>query len=327
MDIENESGADTAQDTSPAGAGAQLRAAREGLRLDLAHIAAETRIPIRHLEAIEEGNFESLPSRAYAIGFSRTYAKAVGLDAEVITDVVRGELSEGSMRRALPTSAMEPGDPARVPSSGLAWAGGIAALVLGVGAYAFYTSFFGAGSGPGSLITTAPQTAPVATASPAPTSPITGGDVVLTALEDNVWLRLYEEDGERLIERTLKLGETVLVPADAVDPRINTGRPDALGITVGGKSVAKLGETPANISGAPVSAAALLARGSSVAAGSDVAVAARAAATPLSAPRRAVSSARRSAAQPPANATAEAAADAAPVAAPDPSADAEIAEN
>ena len=110
------------------GPGARLRAAREGLRLELAHVAAETRIPLRHLEAIEADNFESLPSRAYAIGFSRTFAKAVGLDAGEITDAVRVELADGSMQRNAPLATMEPGDPARLPSRGLAWAS-IAAVV------------------------------------------------------------------------------------------------------------------------------------------------------------------------------------------------------
>ena len=50
------------------------------------------------------------------------------------------------------------------------------------------------------------------------------------------------------------------VPATAADPRINTGRPDALAITIGGQSVAKLSDRPTTISGVPVSAAALLAR-------------------------------------------------------------------
>jgi hypothetical protein len=208
---------------------------------------------------------------------------------------------------------MEPGDPARLPSSGLAWAGVAAALVLAVGAFAFFNSYFGAGSEPGSLLTPAPAAspAPVASAAPATATPATGGEVILTALEDNVWLRLYEEGGDRLIERTLKRGETVLVPADATDPRLNTGRPDALAITVGGKPVAKLGETPTTISGAPVSAAALLARGTPIAAGSDVAVADNPAALPLSAPRRAAIETRRS------NAAQAVAATPDPVAAPD----------
>jgi cytoskeleton protein RodZ len=298
MDSEHDDSADSAGETPVAGAGARLRAAREALRLDLAHIAAETRIPVRHLEAIESGNFEGLPSRAYAIGFSRTYAKAVGLDPAAMTETVRGELADGSMRRVVPSSGMEPGDPARLPSSGLAWAGAFAAVVLAVGAFAFYNSYFGAGTEPGSLLTPAAPAAPVAQASPSPAATMTAGEVVLTALEDNIWLRLYEEGGERLIERTLKQGETVLVPADAADPRLNTGRPDAIAITVGGKPVARLEETPSTVSGAPVSAAALLARPTAVVAPSDGAVAANTAGP--SAPRQPASAARRDPAPQPA---------------------------
>lgn len=270
MNSENSDSAENAPSTLIAGAGAQLRAAREALRLDLAHIAAETRIPLRHLAAIEAGSFDALPSRAYAIGFSRSFAKAVGLDAAAITDVVRGELADGSMRRTVAVSGMEPGDPARLPSAGLAWAGAFAALVLAVGAFAFYNAYFGAGTKPGSLLTAAPAAPSKPVARPTATAPVAGAEVVLTALEEGVWLRLYEEGGQRIIERALKQGETVLVPSEADDPRINTGRPDALAITIGGKAVAKLADRPATLSGVPVSAAALLGRGTAV---PDVAVA------------------------------------------------------
>ena len=117
MDSENLNSADNAPELPLSGPGATLRRAREALRLDLAHVAADTRIPLRHLEAIEADDFESLPSRAYAIGFSRTYAKAVGLDDVSITEAVRAELANGSMRRTMPSSGMEPGDPARLPST------------------------------------------------------------------------------------------------------------------------------------------------------------------------------------------------------------------
>ena len=117
MDSENLTSGDTAHEPSMAdGPGARLRAARQELRLDLAHVAADTRIPLRHLEAIEGDNYEALPSRAYAIGFSRTFAQAVGLDPAEITDMVRAELADGSMRRALPSPGIEPGDPARLLS-------------------------------------------------------------------------------------------------------------------------------------------------------------------------------------------------------------------
>ena len=281
METEYDDSADNANETPVSGAGAQLRAARDALHRDLPSVAAETRIPLRHLEAIEDGNFESLPSRAYAIGFARTFAKVVGLDPAQITDAVRAELADGSMQRAAPSSAMEPGDPGRLPSSGLAWATALAALVLAVGGFAFYNAYFGAGTQPGSLLapeTTGAPAAPAAIASPTTQAPVTSDEVVLTALEDGIWLRLYEEGGERLIERTLKQGETVLVPGEAVDPRINTGRPDALAITVGGKSVAKLSERATTLSGVAVSADALLAR---TAATTEIAAAAPTPSNPL----------------------------------------------
>ncbi len=274
MDSEHNNGAGDAREPSVADVGARLRTAREALRLELSHIAAETRIPLRHLEAIEQGNFEALPSRAYAVGFSRTFAKAVGLDPVVITDVLRGELADGSMRRNTPSLAMEPGDPARLPSAGLAWAAAVAALVLAVGAFAFYNAYFGAGAEPDTLLTPAAGAAPVAANTPDPVTTAASGPVVFTALEQGVWLRLYEEGGARLIERTLALGETVTVPATAADPRINTGRPDALAITIAGKPVAKLSDRPTTMAGVPVSATALQGRSAPGAAASATPVAA-----------------------------------------------------
>jgi hypothetical protein len=260
MDSEELTRASEAPPLADSGPGATLRAAREGQRLDLSHIAAETRIPLRHLEAIEADNFESLPSRAYAIGFARTYARVLGLNDAAIVDAVRAELADGSMRRTVPAGGMEPGDPARLPSKGLAWAAAGAVLILAVGIFAFARSYFGAGTGPDSLLV--PEAAPtIAAAKPAAPLAAANGPVVLTALEDGIWVRLYEEGGERLTERTLKLGETLEVPVAAKDPRINTGRPDALSVTIGGQQAPKLSDKPETISGLPVSAAALAARG------------------------------------------------------------------
>ena len=329
MDSEELSSAADAPQPAVGGPGATLRAAREAKRLELSHIAAETRIPLRHLEAIEEGNFESLPSRAYAIGFSRTYAKAVGLDDVAITEMVRAELADGSMHRAMAPGGMEPGDPARLPSAGLAWAAAGAVVILGVGIFAFAASYFGAGTGPASLLSPAPAATTAAPkAAAAAAAPAPSGPVVLTALEDGIWLRLEEEGGERLAERTLKLGETIEVPVTAKDPRINTGRPDALSVTIGGKAVAKLSETPVTISGVPVSAAALTARGTASPAPAATTTAATTGATgpatggvAQSAPRAARRpAARPSAAEPASEAAAAPAAASAPAPAAEPAA-------
>jgi cytoskeletal protein RodZ len=64
----------------PATVGEKLRAAREAQGLGLAEIAAATRIPQRHLEAIEKSQYASLPSITYALGFAKAYARAVGID-------------------------------------------------------------------------------------------------------------------------------------------------------------------------------------------------------------------------------------------------------
>ena len=143
-----------------------------------------------------------------------------------------------------------------------------------------------AGTGPASLL--APDPTPtIAAATPAApaAAAAASGPVVLTALADGVWVRLYEEGGERLTERTLKVGETLEVPVTAKDPRINTGRPDALSVTVGGQPVAKLSEKAETISGLPVSAAALVARAAQTPAAGTGPTPASAATVPLAARR------------------------------------------
>lgn len=263
--------AQTEDGSYPASVGDRLRAAREERRMELSHIAAETRIPIRHLESIEAGDFDDLPSRTYAIGFSRNYARSVGLDQDAVADQVREELSDEQARGSAMVGGMEPGDPAKLPSAGLAWFGGIAALILAIGSVAFLSSYFGAGSGPAPLTaqndamaneTAAVQTGERAEAGTnAAASAAPGGrQVVFTALEDGVWVRFYEDGGERLYEAQMESGDSFELPSDAVEPRINTGRPDAFAITIGGREVPKLSDEPVTMGNTPVSAAALLAR-------------------------------------------------------------------
>ncbi|MET0137909.1 MAG: helix-turn-helix transcriptional regulator, partial [Sphingobium sp.] len=58
-------------------ASAQMRAAREAAGLQLTEVAARTRVPLRHLEALERGDFAALPGITYCAGFTRAYARAV----------------------------------------------------------------------------------------------------------------------------------------------------------------------------------------------------------------------------------------------------------
>lgn len=238
-----------------------LRAAREERGLTLAQIAEVTRIAQRQLEAIERSDFAALPGTPYAVGFARAYARAVGVDEVVIARGVREEL--GAVDPADRYEMFEPVDPARIPPRKLAWVSALMALVLGIIYAVWRTQFFTASTDQevSDLANRASAQGsseqPQAQRNAAP--PAVPGPVVLTAL-DAVWLRIYDGAGLRLLEKQMAKGESYTVPAQANNPMILTGRPDALAVTVGGNPVAPLGPPEKTIADVPISAAALLSR-------------------------------------------------------------------
>ena len=72
--------------------------ARSGEAL-LADVAAKTRIPQRHLEAIERDDFNALPSTTYSVGFARAFARTVGADEVAVAALVRSQLEQGGRER------------------------------------------------------------------------------------------------------------------------------------------------------------------------------------------------------------------------------------
>ena len=124
-------------------AGEKLRAARERLGIDRGELSIRTKINERHLAAVEDSDFSSLPARIYAVGFARSYAGAVGLDAGVIAAQVRRELNEQEMpATARPAYDQELEDPAKVPSRRLAWIAAAAGIALIATGAVFWRSYF-----------------------------------------------------------------------------------------------------------------------------------------------------------------------------------------
>ena len=72
--------------------GERLKVAREQKKLSLEDIADQTRIPLRHLQNLEAGDWSNLPAATYTIGFAKSYASAVGLDRTEIGDDLRAEM-------------------------------------------------------------------------------------------------------------------------------------------------------------------------------------------------------------------------------------------
>ncbi|MBA2919813.1 DUF4115 domain-containing protein [Sphingomonas sp. MAH-20] len=249
---------------SGATAGTQLRDAREASGLSLADVAAKTRIPQRHLEAIERDDFDALPSMTYAVGFARAYARAAGADEVAVAATVRSQLEQGGRART-EYQAFEPADPARVPPRTLAWTAAIIALLI-LGGYALWRGVWrDANPTAPAIVSASPlPSAPAVRPPAAPPPAVTpaNGPVVLTAT-DTVWLRISDATGKRLFEKQMAIGESYTVPPDANGPTILTGRPNALRVTVGGIEVPPLGEPEKTIKDVGVSAEALRARAAS----------------------------------------------------------------
>ncbi|AQR75020.1 helix-turn-helix domain-containing protein [Sphingomonas sp. LM7] len=244
----------------PATVGEKLRAAREAQKLELSEIASRTRIPQRHLEAIEQSNFAGLPSITYSMGFAKSYARAVGVDEVAIGRELRLEIGDRPERPA-PPPAYDFDERSRVPSSGIAWTGAVVALLVLIGVGLWYgTDWFRGGAPSESAVATENAAAAESNTIAVPTAaPVAGGQVTLVAV-DTVWLRVTDASGKRLFEKEMAAGERYDVPADADRPRVRTGRPDRLQVLLNGSTVAPLGTGVETVE-AEVSAAALQARG------------------------------------------------------------------
>jgi cytoskeleton protein RodZ len=220
--------------------GERLRQAREAKGVSLDEIASQTRIPVRHLQHIESGDWEALPASTYSIGFVRAYGNMVGLDGPALGAELRQQL--GGVRRAGPAAEYyEPADPARVPPKWLAITAAVVAGLLIIG-YLVFRSGVDDGRETAAAQEQGPAPARPPAAAPAQPAPqsLAGQPVVLTALAP-VWLRVSEQGGATIAERTLAAGETLQVPAGARNPVLRVGAPEALRVTVGQTVIPQLG--------------------------------------------------------------------------------------
>jgi len=74
-------------------AGEHLRVKREKLGVPLEEVARVTRIARGYLKALEDDDYDRLPSAAYAKGFLRVYAQYLGLNEEDVLELYRCRVS------------------------------------------------------------------------------------------------------------------------------------------------------------------------------------------------------------------------------------------
>jgi cytoskeleton protein RodZ len=229
-------------------AGADLRAARERVGWSLDDLARALCMRPSHLEALEAGRISELPGGAYTLGFLRSYATILGLDANEVARRFKAETSRENANPELTFPAPVPDR--KVPAGAVMLVG----MLLVVGTYAGWYHLSGEGRLPAEVnievptrlaslaeqagrpqaalapvIAQAPAEAPPArqaeaappvpaispgSAAAAVTTPPAASDqprIVLRASAD-AWLQVRDMSGQVLLSRTLHAGETWDVP-------------------------------------------------------------------------------------------------------------------
>jgi len=132
------------------GVGQMLRSAREKAGKSLQDVSAATRITPTNLAALEAERFSDLPAPIYALGFVRTYANYLDLDAEEA--VRRMKLENAGARAAKSVSFPKPTDRGRGPAGRLA----LIALLVALAVYGVWYVTAQTGRNGGLIFSSAP---------------------------------------------------------------------------------------------------------------------------------------------------------------------------
>lgn len=232
--------------------GQRLRAAREERGLSLEDIAAQTRIPQRHLEHIETAEWDQLPAPTYTIGFAKSYASSVGLDRSDIGDQLREEMG-GQRFASSQNEVIEAADPARTMPKWLVISAVVAVILLVIVMSVLNRRSLEQPAEVASNEPAAPVAEPAVPPQQQAAAPIPAasaqGPVVLTATAP-AWLRVTDQ-GKKLYEGVLQPGQTYPVPPTATAPLLRVGAPEAVRITVGNAvapQVGPSGQVTSNVS-------------------------------------------------------------------------------
>ena len=268
-----------AQLTGAARVGADLRAARERLGWHLVDLARGLRIRLDYLEALEAGRLGMLPGSAYAMGFLRTYAGALGLDAAELVRRLKAEAADVGRKPMLsfPAPVPERG----VPTGALVLLG----VVLAVVAYAGWYRLSGDGRLPAEVVppvparlapleaqivppvakpppaanaapvmpapsvvaqdsapagpSVSPSSAAAAQPMPAPVVDPNAPRIVLRATND-AWMQVRDAGGQVLLNRVLHAGDSWPVPPRP-DLLLTTGNAGGTQLVVDGAVASGIG--------------------------------------------------------------------------------------
>lgn len=276
--------------------GQDLRKAREKRGEDLEHISRLLKIRRDYLALLEEGAADSLPGRAYAIGFVRSYATYLGLDGNEYVERLKAEIAGRGENREPQPSAAPPVEWKWLQGQWIL-AGLLAVALLYAGYYLIVSAtrvteqpvlpvparlaaeagLPPAASAPGGQ---APATAPPPAATPAPavavSSPPAQAAPALPAgqtygaqnTNSRITLRVHRPsqvtvagaNNRVFINRTLQAGDRYIVP-NVAGLRLSAPDSGAVELIVDGTSIGFAGDNGVVANGMPLNPQELAARG------------------------------------------------------------------
>ena len=241
--------------------GEELREARNALGVSLEDAATQLRINKRYLQALEEGRVKDLPGAAYAVGFVRSYATALGLDPDEAVRRFR-DVSGTAVRQSGELVFPEPVPRRGIPTGVLAALG----LALAMGGYIAWYQWSGRGervvdavpplpprleraadaTAPRETPTApvveppAPAPAPIAAPPPPPRIDPDKPRVVIRAKGES-WVQIRDNPGNRVLtDRVLRAGEIIEIP-NRPGIVLTTGKAENLDILLDGQDVDPFG--------------------------------------------------------------------------------------
>jgi cytoskeleton protein RodZ len=231
--------------------GASLAAAREARGYSLADAERLTNVRQKYLSALERGDFDALPGRTYARAFLRTYASALGLEADRFVAAFEDMVPEPE------EDTIVVGTPQRRRVVRPSYLAAIVAVAVVVGVAAWGVSSHNASTLGRTPPPAAAATVRSHTTKPAATKKILvrvmhtqpkPAALVIDAARGDCWLQVRSggANGAVVYEGTLQAGSTMRFAQSSVWVRF--GAPANVDAARGGKSVAGLaGSGPVDV--------------------------------------------------------------------------------
>jgi cytoskeleton protein RodZ len=230
--------------------GEQLRRARLERGINLREVAEQTRITMRHLEAIEADDYQALPGGIFNKSFIKSYARHVGFPEARALELYERTARERGFQNEEPATSPQRsrvymGETARSPLLTFALSALIIVVLISVvylGLH-FWNNNKAQTAGPSTTTTpaTAAQTAPAATPTPPPAAD--GFKVQLKATRA-FWLTSWQEGDKKKRGRFLKPdAPEEFEPTAPFNLHYDQVSADALQVTVNGRALKTPAET------------------------------------------------------------------------------------